>query len=121
MSAAVWIGVAALGGCGAVARFVLAGAVSARAGGELPVGTFTVNVTGAFALGVLAGAALDGEFYVLAGGATLGSFTTFSTWMLETHRLGEEGGPGLSLANLVLSLAAGLAAAALGRAVGTWL
>ena len=118
MSALTWIAVAALGGAGAVARFVVDGAVAARAAGELPVGTLAVNLSGAFVLGLLAGLALHGDALLLAGTATLGSFTTFSTWMLETQRLVEDGAARVAALNVVLSLAAGLAAVALGRALG---
>jgi CrcB protein len=118
MSAATWAGVALLGGGGAVARFVVDGAGAGRVDYDLPVGTLAVNVSGAFLLGLVAGLALTGDALVLAGTATLGSYTTFSTWMLETQRLVEEGeGRGAGL-NIVVSLAAGLLAIALGRAVG---
>ena len=118
MSAMTWIGVAALGGAGAVLRFVVDGAVAARAQGELPVGTLAVNVSGAFVLGLLAGLALHGDALLLAGTATIGSYTTFSTWMLETQRLVEDGEGRAAALNVALSLAAGLAAVALGRALG---
>jgi CrcB protein len=114
----LWAAVGALGGVGAVARFVLDGAVAARARGVFPAGTFTVNLSGAFVLGLLAGAALRGDALLLAGTATLGSYTTFSTWMLETQRLGEDGAFGAMVVNVVASLACGVAAAALGRALG---
>jgi fluoride exporter len=114
----VWIGVALLGGLGAVARFLLDGAVSERFGSRLPWGTFAVNITGAFALGVLAGASVRGDALMLAGVAALGSYTTFSTWMLETQRLGEQGERSALALNLVGSLALGLAAAELGRLLG---
>ena len=119
MTALVWVGVAALGGVGALARFALDAAVSERASGGLPLGTLVVNLTGAFALGVLSGADVAGDALLLAGTATLGSYTTFSTWMLESERLGEDGQPGLLALNLALSLALGLAAAALGRRLGS--
>lgn len=61
---------------------------------------------------------LEGDGYLLAGTATLGSYTTFSTWMFETHRLGEAGESGLLWVNVLLSLVVGLGAAALGRAIG---
>jgi fluoride exporter len=115
-----WGGVALLGGAGALARFTLDGAVSshgARASG-FPLGTFAVNVSGALLLGLLSGAALTGETLTLAGAATLGSYTTFSTWMLESQRLAEDADGGGALLNILLSLAAGVAAAALGRAIG---
>ena len=42
-------------------------------------------------LGLFAGLALHGDALLLAGTALLGSYTTFSTWMFETHRLAEDG------------------------------
>jgi CrcB protein len=114
----VWIGVGALGGLGAVARIVLDAAISARAGRAVPLGTFAVNITGAFVLGLVAGLALTGDSLLLAGTATIGSYTTFSTWMFESHRLGEDGEGGALVANVVASLACGIGAAALGRAIG---
>jgi CrcB protein len=118
MSAATWAGVALLGGAGAVARFVVDGAVAGRVDLDLPLGTLAVNASGAFLLGLVAGLALTGDALVLAGTATLGSYTTFSTWMLETQRLVEEGEPRGAALNIVVSLAAGLLAVALGRAIG---
>ena len=57
MSAWVWIGVAVLGGAGAIARFALDGAVGSRAAErQLPLGTFAVNASGALLLGLLSGA-----------------------------------------------------------------
>jgi CrcB protein len=75
-------------------------------------------VSGAFALGLLAGLALTGAALVLAGTATLGSYTTFSTWALETQRMREEGEFAAALANVIISLIAGFAAIALGRWLG---
>ena len=118
MSVFAWIGVAALGAAGALLRFALDGSVGARAGRDLPFGTFAVNISGSFALGLLAGVSLSGDALVLAGTATLGSFTTFSTWLFETQRLVEDGEAGGALANIVVSLGAGLGAIALGRLVG---
>lgn len=118
MSAAVWIGVAVLGGVGAVVRFTVDGRVSAAAGRTLPYGTLTVNLTGSLVLGALLGASVHGTSYVLAGTATIGSYTTFSTWMYETHRLTENGTARIAALNLAVSLTAGLGAAALGRAIG---
>ena len=111
----VWAGVALLGGVGAVARFTLDSAVSARAGDAFPWGTLAVNLSGAFLLGVLNGNGVGGDALLLAGTGLLGSYTTFSTWMLESHRLGEDGDPARMWLNIALSLVAGLGAAALGR------
>jgi fluoride exporter len=114
----IWAGVAVLGGLGALARWSLDGLVSARWGREFPLGTLAVNLTGAFLLGLLVGAGVQGRALLLAGTATLGSYTTFSTWMFESHRLGEDGEHRLAVANLAVSLAAGLLAALTGQAVG---
>jgi len=121
VSPLVWVAIAALGGVGAIARFLLDATVASRAGRDFPFGTLAVNASGALALGVLVGASLEGTALVLAGTATLGSYSTFSTWMLETSRLGEESELGLALANVGVSVAVGLAAAALGRAIGAGL
>ncbi|MFI5005138.1 MAG: fluoride efflux transporter CrcB [Solirubrobacterales bacterium] len=118
MSVWVWGGVALLGGVAALARFALDGAIGS---GNFPLGTLAVNVSGALLLGVLAGAALTGTALVLAGTATLGSYTTFSTWMLESQRLTEDADHRGALLNILLSLAAGVAAAALGHAIGVQL
>ena len=114
----VWIAVAGLGGVGALARFFLDGFVSARAGGGFPFGTLAVNLSGTVLLGLLVGLALKGDALLLAGTALLGSYTTFSTWMFETHRLGEDSRPALLWLNVAVSLVAGITAAALGRWLG---
>jgi CrcB protein len=114
----VWVGVAAFGGAGAIARFVLDAAITQRHGRGFPLGTFAVNISGALALGLLTGLAASGDTLILAGTATLGSYTTFSTWMLETHRLAEEGALARAALNITLSLGAGVGAALLGRTIG---
>ncbi len=114
----LWTLVGALGGCGGIARFLLDGLVSERVAGRFPAGTLAVNLSGAALLGLLAGLALSGHALLLAGTALLGSYTTFSTWMLESHRLGEDGHWGSLAANVAGSVALGLAAVALGRALG---
>ncbi len=116
--ALVWIAVGALGGVGAIARFALDALVSARTAGRFPAGTFAVNLSGAVLLGLLAGLALRGDALLLAGTALLGSYTTFSTWMFETHRLAEGGQGRSAVLNVVASLVLGVAAAALGRWIG---
>jgi CrcB protein len=117
VSAWVWIGVALLGGAGAVTRFVLDAVISARWEGDLPLGTLAVNLSGAFGLGLVTGLGLAGNPLLLAGAATLGAYTTFSTWMLETHRLAEDREHRIAAANVALSLAAGIGAVALGRMI----
>lgn len=118
MNAWAWIAVAALGGAMSIARFLLDVAVSERAGGPFPAGTLAVNLSGAVVLGVIAGAALSGSAYTIVAGGGIGSYTTFSTWMFESQRLGEGGEATLLWLNVAVSLFAGLAAVALGHWLG---
>jgi CrcB protein len=113
------VAIALLGGVGALARFGLDGAVSGRRLlPGFPLGTLAVNLSGAFVLGVLSGAGLAGDALTLAGTALIGSYTTFSTWMLESQRLGEDGQPVLLWANIGVSMLAGLAVFAAAHALG---
>jgi CrcB protein len=121
MSLIVVLGVGLVGGVGAIARFLLDGAVSGRVGREFPYGTLVVNLIGAFGLGVLVGAALGQNAYRLIGTGLIGAFTTFSTWALESHRLGEDGELRLGVLNFAVSLLLGTLAAWAGRGVGGWL
>jgi CrcB protein len=118
VTALVWLGIGALGGVGALARFLLDGAIAGRLGRSFPFGTLVVNISGAFVLGVLAGATLDDDGYRLLGTGLVGAFTTFSTWALESHRLGEDGQLRLGTLNFLASLALGVAAVWLGRELG---
>jgi CrcB protein len=118
MSPWVWIGVAVLGGLSAIARFTVDVFVRSRAGADFPYGTLAVNTSASFALGLVSGLALSGDALVLVGTATIGSYSTFSTWMLETHRLAEDGRRAAAALNIVVSLAVGVGAAALGRVLG---
>lgn len=112
------VAVGLVGGLGALARFLLDGAVSARSARAFPVGTFVVNISGALVLGFVAGVALSGDALVVVATGALGSYTTFSTWMLESQRLGEDGAFRAMALNLALSLAAGIFAVWLGRKLG---
>lgn len=111
----LWVGVLIAGGVGAVLRFLVDGAVARRAARSFPFGTLAVNVSGAAVLGLIGGLALSRYATLLAGTAFVGSYTTFSTWMLETQRLGEERQVWPALGNIVVSLGLGIAAALLGQ------
>jgi CrcB protein len=110
----VWIGIGLLGGLGACARVLLGAAVDARADHFFPWGTLAVNLTGAFALGVPAGAGLGGDAYLLAATGLLGGYTTFSTWVVDARLLGGRAGA----ANVAVSLVLGLLAVWIGRELG---
>ncbi|HYI18057.1 MAG TPA: fluoride efflux transporter CrcB [Solirubrobacteraceae bacterium] len=118
MSAVVVVAVGLIGGAGAMARLLIDGAVAARLGRRFPFGTLAVNLSGAFLLGVLVGAAPGGDAYDIAGTGLLGAYTTFSTWSLESHRLGEDGQLRLGALNFAVSLVLGVAVAWIGRELG---
>jgi CrcB protein len=118
MSILLWLAVAAIGGIGASGRFVVDALISRRAGRDFPVGTLAINLTGTLLLGALTGVGAGGNLLLLAGTATLGSYTTFSTWMLETYRLAEDAEPRAALINALISLTLGFGAALLGRTIG---
>jgi CrcB protein len=117
MTPLLWAAVVLIGGCGAVARFLLDSAIAGRLGRDFPYGTLVVNLSGAFVLGLLTGLALSHDAALVAGTAAVGSYTTFSTWMYETQRLDEERQHRSAALNVVVSIALGVAAAALGRAL----
>lgn len=117
----------ALGGAaGTITRYALSGWVSQLTGGRLPWGTFIVNVSGSFALGVLFALSIDRailppEVRVPLMIGFLGAYTTFSTLMLESWRLVEEGAMLAAVANVVGSSLVGLLALVGGLAVGRML
>ena len=120
--------VGAGGFLGANARFLLARWIGETAATRFPLGTFVINVTGSFALGLL-GAALaqrlvpgSDHLRLALGVGFLGAYTTFSTFELETHALLEDGLSATALANVALSVVAGLLAVRLGvLAARAWL
>lgn len=114
----VWAGVFVIGGLGAMLRFAVDREVSRRAARAFPIGTLVVNISGALLLGFFAGLAFSPHVALLAGTAFCGSYTTFSTWMFETHRLAEERQMYSAIANIVVSVVLGLAAAWLGQTIG---
>jgi len=111
----LWGGVLLAGGAGAVLRFLVDGAVARRAARSFPFGTLAVNISGAALLGLLGGLALNRHAALLADTAFIGSYTTFSTWMLETQRLSEERQVRDAVANVVASIVFGIAAALFGQ------
>jgi CrcB protein len=113
-----WIGVGAFGAIGSWARFRVGGLVAARRPSDFPLGTFVVNLTGGFLLGLLTGLGLTGDALLAFGTGLLGGYTTFSTWMFEAQRLGEDGEWALMWAYLLGSMLAGLATTGLGWLIG---
>lgn len=116
------VGIAVAGSLGALARYGLEGVVSRQAPGAFPWGTFVVNVSGSFLLGLVfvlftERFSVDPALRSLLTIGFLGAYTTFSTLSFETYRLLEDGARALALANAAGSLAAGLVAVYLGVVV----
>lgn len=106
------------GAVGAPARYLTDVAVQRAHGTAFPWGTWTVNVVGSLVLGVVLGAG-SGWVVTLVGTGFCGALTTYSTFGYETVRLAEEGETATAVWNVVASCAVGLAAAAVGWALGT--
>jgi CrcB protein len=108
--------VASGGALGAVARFVVARSVGAIVDTRFPLGTFVINVSGSFLLGIIGTLVANrtvqnGDAVRLAlGVGFLGAFTTFSTFEFETHALFDDGSWLTAIANIVVSLFVGLLA-----------
>jgi len=103
---------------GAPARYLADLGVQRLHSTRLPWGTWSVNVAGSLVLGVVV-AGPGTWLSTLVGTGFCGALTTFSTFGYETVRLTEEGETATALSNVVLSLAVGLAAAALGWMIGS--
>ena len=114
------------GGAGALARYGLSAAMTPP-GAAWPWGTFTANVAGGLAMGVLAGwlahagGASQERWRLLLGVGVLGGFTTFSAYSLETalmiERRAYAAAAAYSLSSLLLSVAALFAGLLLARRV----
>ena len=115
------------GAAGAVTRYVLDTSISQAVASAFPWGTFAINLSGSFLLGLLFALATERGILpadirgpVMIG--FVGAYTTFSTLMLESWRLVEDGSPALAAVNLggslVLGVVAVVAGLTLGRAIG---
>jgi CrcB protein len=116
MLLAILVGLAAA--LGAVARYLVDQAVANKWEPAFPWGTWVINVTGSFILGLLTGLALHHGLSVhvvsVLGTGICGGYTTFSTFNFETIRLAEGGSLVGAVGNITASIAAGLLAAAAG-------
>ena len=112
-----WIAVGLAGGAAAGARYLLDAEISRLSDSPFPVGILAVNVLGALMLGLVAGSTLHGQALVIVAGGVIGSFTTFSTWILDTHLLASADLAKLAWLNIAISLVLGLASVALGQAI----
>ena len=120
-----WVLIGVMGALGSLARYGVSGIVQRRWRTTFPMGTLVVNITGAFAagllLGIVTGRSIPDLALVAAGIGFLGGYSTFSTWMVETVLAAEAGGRvGVRRAgeNLAIPLVAGVAAVWIGFALG---
>jgi CrcB protein len=117
MQQLLYIGIA--GFCGSVSRFLVAGWASSLSLGRFPIGTMTVNVIGSLLLGFIYTLSIDRlaihpDLKLAITVGFLGSFTTFSTFSLETFNLFKAGDIYLSLINILMNLFFSIAAVLVG-------
>jgi CrcB protein len=104
---------------GAIARFGIGDFISARMGARFPYGTFVVNITGCFMLGLIITLLAERNYwdpnwqYLIPIGF-IGAYTTFSTFELETLQAAHGGQIATAILNVVLSVVLGLLAVWLG-------
>lgn len=116
------ISVAIGGALGSVMRYVVSNWFTHRFGPGFPWGTFAINVSGAFVIGVVlelatTRAGFNPYLRLFMATGILGGYTTFSAFTYETYRLGADG---LSLSALAYaggSVAFGIVATILGVAL----
>ena len=113
---------------GANARFMVARIVGAMFETKFPLGTFVINVSGSFLLGILGTIVVQkvmpgSESMRLAlGVGFLGAYTTFSTFEFETHALFDDGSWLTATTNMFASLFIGLLAVRAGIVLAkSWL
>jgi CrcB protein len=108
---------------GAPARYVVDGYVTERHPGAFPWGTFAVNATGCFVLGVITGLALyhglSTDVRTAAGTGGLGAYTTFSAFSTDTIALveGDRASATLALRNVAITIVGCISVAAIGIAL----
>ena len=101
--------VGAGGSIGALLSYAISRAVGQRYRGSWPLGTFVINLTGAFALGLMVSIlSKSSSLGAFLGVGILGGYTTFSTYVYEAVFLMEEGYFKQCFSYLALSLVLGV-------------
>lgn len=114
--------VGAGGFLGAIARFAIASWVGQKWGRSFPLGTFFVNVSGSFFIGLLMSLftekfMVNQQWRLLLVVGFLGAYTTFSTFEYETGGLIKDGEWFIALMNVVFSVIAGFIALKVGEVI----
>jgi fluoride exporter len=113
------------GGAGALLRYVGSTAIMQRYAGAFPLGTFVINITGSFGIGLLM-TLLTGRLQASPGWRLflvtgfLGGYTTFSSFEYEVFQSVRQGSRWIALLNAVGSVAAGYVAVWLGVLAAGW-
>ena len=121
MSGLAWLAFLIAAAIGAPARYLVDGLIQERTDGAFPWGTFVVNVSGSFVLGVITGLGLyhglGPTTRTVLGTGGMGAYTTFSTFTFETVRLAEQGAINDAIRNVAASFIVCLVAASAGLAL----
>ncbi len=118
--------VAVGGAIGSVTRYLLGGWVAARYGASFPYGTFIINVTGSFIIGLFLAFAQDRAWLspywrLFFAVGFLGGYTTFSTFEYESVKLLQDGEMLLCALYMIGSVVTGAVGAIAGIALGSWI
>jgi len=113
----LWIGIG--GSIGAIARYWLGTLITGRLGSRFPYGTFAINISGCFIIGLMITVldertSLPMSLRFLLPIGFVGAYTTFSTYEMDSFQKAAQGHYGVALLNLVLSVVVGYGAVYLG-------
>ncbi len=103
---------------GAIARYSISQILNNKPSSRFPIGTLTVNLSGAFLLGIIIGVKSDPITTLLLGTGFLGAFTTFSTLKLEMIQLYVNNDKKTFFIYTVMTYGGGLILAYLGYIIG---
>ncbi|WMT73309.1 fluoride efflux transporter CrcB [Bradyrhizobium sp. Ash2021] len=109
---------------GGIARYFVSGVIARRIGETFPWGTLTINVSGAFLIGVFGALARDNASlfaspnpWLFAVTGFLGCYTTVSSFSLQTLALARDGEGGRAIGYVAMSVALSIGAVAVGFAL----
>ena len=109
---------------GGIARYFVSGVIARRVGETFPWGTLTINVSGAFLIGIFGALARNNASlfaepnpWLFAVTGFLGCYTTVSSFSLQTLALARDGEGGRAIGYVAMSVALSIGAVAVGFAL----